>query len=751
MIPDVLPRFARLALVLGFLMLFVVPLLADDEPIAYIGHGGFFDRKGNQIPVTAKWVAETQEWYRRKLAAALPEKKKGAYADYRKRLLAASNGERQTALVVQQREFDWLLANAANVDPRMIGKLNALKYELQWKLPAEPSLEIPKLREKFTLDPAVEQRLRGLAPGGPIVFLKTTNSGQPYIDECSANQVPIPPSIGVLDDANALTGWKRLGFIPLPQFIVNTPAQVRVYHSTSPEGMCVALPRYTDASLTEVMLDGVICLSQVTSKVCFWDNQMMGSGFNFGANDVIPIGVPSMVGGRYQAGGAEIEFGSGGVCTDCHAGENPYIVHPNADLGGGVLMGDLGVFGPDDLHFAPNRYDPIVGGTWPQNDKSMTAAYVPAQCRACHVQGDAGRFPHLSTDYNGGYCTNVLFKAIEATMPPGAPGTLKNDPDVIAFKNWCGVAPTSGPSDRGDPHLTTTNGINYDFQGGGEFTALRNSDSRFELQTRQTPITTSFVPGANDYTGLQSCVSLNSAAALRLGKHRVTVEGTTRSERVRLRIDGVTTTLPAGGFDLGGGNFITGTSDGGIDARADDGTHVKIVPQFWTQEGYWYLNVEVLNTPAREGTMGTILPGNFLPLAPNGSSFGPKPAAILDRYDLLNHKFADAWRVTNTTSLFDYAPGTSTADFTDRNWPREPGKECKATIGILKPPQPMPAERAKKLCSVIKDKPTYENCVFDMIVMGDDSVLKAYQRSLKARSITLLPLATFPVKAVPNP
>jgi len=760
------PRLARLSLVISLLAVLAAPaMLADsDEPIAYIGHGGFFDSKGNQIPVTAPWVAQTQQWYRRKLAAALPAEKKSAFADYDKRLSTAVKSEGQTALIVQQQELDWLLANSPGLDRRIAGKLNAIKYYLRWKLPTEPTREIPDLREKFTLDPAIEKKLLGLKPGGPIVFLKTTNSGLAYINECVANQVPIPPSIGVINDADPTAGWKRLGFIPqADQFIVGSPAQVRVYHSTSPEGMCVALPRFS-SDLMQVNFDGVICLSQVTSKVCFWDNQMGGTTFSYGATEMIPIGVADLAVdpmGRYQAGGAEIEFNPvAGVCTDCHAGENPYIVHPNLALpatptgSGGPLMSTIGVFGPDDLEFAPNRYDPIVGASWPQNDKSMTPAYVPSQCELCHQQGDAGRFPHLSSDLPG-YCGTILAKAVQSglphTMPPTAPGSLASNPGVITFQNWCGQSPASGPSDRGDPHLTTTNGIPYDFQAAGEFTTLRDSDSRFELQTRQTPITTSFVPGANAYTGLQSCVSLNSAAAMRLGKHRVTLQGAVNNERVQLRIDGTLATIPAGGYDLGGGNFIIGTSGGGIDVRADDGTHVKITPQHWIQEGYWYLDVEVLNTPAREGTMGTILPGNFLPLAPNGSSFGSKPVAIPARYDLLNHHFADAWRVTPATSLFDYAPGTSTANFTDRNWPPEPGKACKATIGIVKPPQSIPAETAKRLCSVIKDKAVFENCVFDTIVMGDENVVKAYQRTLKGRGTVLLPLSSLPLISVRQP
>src|SRR5437773_12541110 len=89
-----LSRFARLALLVCLFTLLGAPaVLADDEPIAYIGHGGFFDQKGNQIAVTVPWMAQTQEWYRRKLMAALPKEKKSAFADYHKRLNASVRGE----------------------------------------------------------------------------------------------------------------------------------------------------------------------------------------------------------------------------------------------------------------------------------------------------------------------------------------------------------------------------------------------------------------------------------------------------------------------------------------------------------------------------------------------------------------------------------------------------------------------------------------------------------------------------------
>ena len=36
----------------------------EKEPIAYIGHGGFFDHDGKQIELAVDFVAKAQDWYR---------------------------------------------------------------------------------------------------------------------------------------------------------------------------------------------------------------------------------------------------------------------------------------------------------------------------------------------------------------------------------------------------------------------------------------------------------------------------------------------------------------------------------------------------------------------------------------------------------------------------------------------------------------------------------------------------------------
>jgi len=731
------------------------------EPIVAAGHGGFFGSDGRQIPVTLGFVAEAQAWYRNRLVSDLTLTQRREFAAYDKRLRVGIKIDRQSELVLQHQSLEWLLANtkSASLKLQTAGKLRALRYAMNWKLPEQGDLQVVKKRETFTLHPDILKRIESLKPkpgGGMRVLKATTNSGQAYINECMAAGVPIPPTINVMDPAG-LAGWKSQGFIPqADQFIEGTPAEVRTYQSTSPEGMCYALPRYIDATLNTAYLDGVICMGKQSSKVCFWDNQWTVpvsdptydplnpvKSFEIPAGTQIPIGVPSTPGGKYQAGGKEIEFGPGNVCTDCHAGENPFIIHPKSNFatsGAAILWESLAAALPS---MAVNRYVPIVAASWPQNQLSQAASSpLPAQCSGCHIKGSAGRFPHLSNQIPM-YCNTVLTQAIsgvKATMPPSSPGSAATDANT--FKNdWCNNPPNSNAADAGDPHITTTNGIHYDFQAAGEFTALKNADTSFELQTRQSPVLTSFTPGANPHTGLASCVSLNTAVALRVGKHRITYQptnGTVASaERLQLRVDGVSVN-PAKGVNLGGGNIINKTTAGGeMDLRLAGGTRVVVTPLFWSSQGYWYLDVQVFNTPAREGVMGPILATDWLPRAPDGTSFGPKPASLLDRHVVLNKKFANAWRVNASTSLFEYAAGTSTADFTDTNWPTESGKPCTSTsirgiIPTVKQPRP---DLAEKMCSGIKDKAIHANCIFDVTVMGDAVAAKGHRRAdvLKAQ------------------
>jgi Big-like domain-containing protein len=296
---------------------------------------------------------------------------------------------------------------------------------------------------------------------------------------------------------------------------------------------------------------------------------------------------------------------------------------------------------------------------------------------------------------------------------------------------WC--APTKL---EGDPHISTADGGHYDFQSAGEFVSLRDSDGS-EIQTRQKPVPTTFI-GTDAYDGLVTCVSLNTAVAARVGEHRVTWEpnlsGVPDPSSLQLRIDGALTTLGPQGTVLGTGGRVVPQAGGALEVDFPDGKTLLVTPEWWSSQSEWYLNVDLSHlglvsadsTASGRGIAGTIPNGSWLPALPNGGSMGPMPASLPARYSALYGKFANAWRVTDKDSLFDYAPGTSTDTFTMRDWPRQ---QPPCVVPNTKPQEPTSEAVAKAACQRIWDKNRRADCVFDVRVTGDRIFAKTYLKT----------------------
>jgi len=242
------PTAIRLFAIVWFLaqsscLLSSLAVAQTEQPISYIGHGAFFDSKGNEIPVTQAFVAKAQAWYRKDFLSGASEVTKREFAGFEERLFHGVEMTGQTRLVAQQRSLEWLFFRSTKhaEDDRTLGKLRALQYALTWRLPEEGDQKSAEKHEPFHLDPNLAKKLASaeFSPDRGVHILSATmNLGQAYINECMAARVPIPPTIGVLDPAG-VAGWKSQGFIPTgDQFIVNSPAEVRTFKSASPAGMC---------------------------------------------------------------------------------------------------------------------------------------------------------------------------------------------------------------------------------------------------------------------------------------------------------------------------------------------------------------------------------------------------------------------------------------------------------------------------------------------------------------------------------
>lgn len=98
------------------------------------------------------------------------------------------------------------------------------------------------------------------------------------------------------------------------------------------------------------------------------------------------------------------------------------------------------------------------------------------------------------------------------------------------------------------------------------------------------------------------------------------------------------------------------------------------------------------------------------------------------RYVDLYQKFADSWRVTNSSSLFDYAPGTSTPTFTVASWPLE---QPLCVLPDTTPVQPATLAVAQRACRAVVGRNRKANCVIDVQVTGEIGFAKTYLLSQK--------------------
>jgi hypothetical protein len=376
---------------------------SDREPIAFIGHGALFGPDGSEIAPTGKFLVDATRWYADELSKGLNETQKTEFQRLSTDVSGIYYRDEQSQAYANAQLVDWLLDRTERADVNELrSKNNLIKKVLSQRLTGSIDVRFPSGIGEYQPDPNLLAKFLSFKTDvHPFAF--TPSGGATYRDECRKAGVPIPPDFG------PGSGWVSQGVIPKSDlFIVRgDDAEVLTWTSVMPAGMCIALPRYSADK--KVQADGVICFGKVSSKVCFWDNQVR-DGQGDAATFEFPLGSTQPF--DRWGGGTDLRGAVGGICSDCHAGENPYVIH-------GKILGSLS----DTLPTFPDQwYDPLVRNgdksPWPENPGPMDS---PGPCNGCHGSAaspsHAGRLPALSSKLPG-YCGAVLRSSLGALAPP---------------------------------------------------------------------------------------------------------------------------------------------------------------------------------------------------------------------------------------------------------------------------------------------------------------------------------------------
>jgi hypothetical protein len=239
----------------------------------------------------------------------------------------------------------------------------------------------------------------GVLRSRTFLFEDTPSRDTAYMAQCRRRGVPIPP-----DWSLSTTQWLYHGALRGASNLLDgaddpaATAEVWTWSDPLHRGACVILPR--SAGGVRGGLSGIICQNATSGFACFWDSRKRDD-----ANPTVET--PALDWRRQTLRVNELMDASnlpddngGGVCTDCHRGENVFLMAPDAAPWRSVLedapISRIGanfttrVESSADTRGGKPRYVPFAMGRprWERNDPlpgcgggchdSVSSSFTPA-------------------------------------------------------------------------------------------------------------------------------------------------------------------------------------------------------------------------------------------------------------------------------------------------------------------------------------------------------------------------------------
>ncbi|MGM9509529.1 VWD domain-containing protein [Larkinella sp. GY13] len=243
----------------------------------------------------------------------------------------------------------------------------------------------------------------------------------------------------------------------------------------------------------------------------------------------------------------------------------------------------------------------------------------------------------------------------------------------------------------GDPHLTTTDGVYYDFQGFGEFILVKSTTDNFEIQARHEG------PGNSEYA------TVTTALGIQTGDDIVSVH----AKPAAVFINNEKQNITSGTISLKRGASIS-IQGGKIKVIASSKDRVEIDVYAGS------MNYSLFLSPDRKGKVEGLL-GNFDGNKENDLRT-KEGEVVKNEFASLYPKYADSWRV-NKNFLLHYESGKNTEGYTRRDLPK-----------------PLPTfnnskrDAARKACmdAGVTGEPYLGNCTYDLLVTDNQDLIKGY-------------------------